>query len=77
MFSIVKSIIWIAGILVVAWFVLGYFGYEINKDYFDSSKAKCQQRIKDCTDNLIHQGIDNVKCDINCASAGIIIKRKQ
>ncbi len=51
MFSILKSIIWIAGILAVAWFVLGYFGYEINRDYFDSSKAECRQRIKDCTDN--------------------------
>lgn len=76
MFSILKSIIWIAGILVVAWFVLGYFGYEINKNYFNSNKAECQKRIEDCMDNLIHQGINNVQCDINCASTGIIIKKK-
>ncbi len=76
MFSILKSIVWIAGILAVAYFVLGYFGYEINKDYLDSSKAECQKRLKDCTNNLIRQGIDNVECDINCASTGIIIKKK-
>jgi hypothetical protein len=76
MFSILKSIIWVAGILVVAWFVLGYFGYEVNKEYFDSNKEQCQERLKECTDNLIHQGVDNVKCDINCASPGIIIKKK-
>jgi hypothetical protein len=75
MFSILKSVIWIVGFLVVAGFVLNYFGYEINRDYFNSSKAECQQRLKECTDNLIHQGIDNVQCDINCASTGIIIKK--
>lgn len=76
MFGILKSIIWIAGILVVAYFVLGYFGYEINKDYFTYSKTKCQERIKNCTDNLIHQGVDNVKCDINCVNPVLIIKKK-
>jgi hypothetical protein len=76
MFSLIKSIVWIVGILVVAYFVLGYFGYEVNLDYFSQNKEQCQQRVKDCTDNLIHQGIDNAKCDINCVDPGLIIKKK-
>jgi hypothetical protein len=79
MFGIIKSIIWIAGILVVGYVVLDYFGYEVNKNYFDSSRTKCQKRLEECTDNLLHQGIDNVRCDINCADtdAGVIIKKKK
>lgn len=76
MFSIIKSIIWIVGILVVAHFVLGYFGYEANLNYFAESKVSCQQRIKDCTDNVIHQGIDNAKCDMVCVDPKLIIKKK-
>jgi hypothetical protein len=76
MFSILKTIIWIVGTLVVAYFVLSYFGYEVNMNYFNYSKAKCQERIKNCTDDLLHQGIDNAKCDINCVTPGLIIKKK-
>ena len=76
MFGLLKAIIWIAGILVVAYFVLGYFGYQVNQNYFSESKQACQQRIKDCTDNLIHQGIDNAQCDTNCVDPSLIIKKK-
>lgn len=76
MFYILKSIIWIILIIAAALFVMGYFGYEVNTGYFTRSKDKCQERIKDCTDNLIHQGIDNVKCNINCVNPDLIIKKK-
>jgi hypothetical protein len=75
MFSLLKLIIWIAGILAVAYFVLGYFGYTFNLNYFQNSKAACQQKIQECTNNLVHQGLDNVKCDVQCVNAGLIIKK--
>jgi len=56
--------------------VLGYFGYTLNLNYFQNSKAACQEKIRQCTDNLIHQGIDNVKCDVQCVDTGLIIKKK-
>lgn len=76
MFSLIKSIIWIAGILTVAYFVMGYFGYEVNKNYFIMSKAKCQEQLKECTDKLIHEGTDNARCDFNCTNPSLIIKKK-
>lgn len=77
MFDIVKSIVWIIVILVAAYFVMGFFGYKINTDYFTYSKAKCQERIKNCTDTLIHQGIDSAnKCDLVCVDPQLIIKKK-
>jgi hypothetical protein len=77
MFSLIKSIIWIVGTLVVAHFVLGYFGYEVNRNYFSESKAKCEERLKACTNEVIHQGVDNAQCDFKCVDPKLIIKKKQ
>jgi hypothetical protein len=76
MIKLVKLIIWVAGVCAVALYLLNYFGYEINKNYFDESKAKCQQRIDECKKDLVHQGIDNAKCDFNCVNPKLIIKKK-
>jgi hypothetical protein len=76
MMSLLKLIIWIAGICAITLFLLNYFGYETNKNYFNESKAKCQQRIEECKKDLVHQGIDNAKCDFNCVNPKLIIKKK-
>jgi len=76
MFGLLKLIIWICGFAVVVYFVLGYFGYEANMNYFNESKAKCEEKLKECGNNMMHQGTDNTKCDFNCVDPKIIIKRK-
>lgn len=76
MFDILKSIIWIIVILLLAYFVMGYFGYEINSDYFSNSKERCQEKISACTNTVLHQGIDSTgKCDFNCVNPQLIIKK--
>ena len=77
MFSLIKGIIWLAGLCVVTYFVLGYFGYEPNMNYFQESRAKCEQKLKDCGNNIVHQGTDNAQCDFQCVDPKIIIKKKQ
>lgn len=76
MFDIIKSIVWIVGILVVAYFVMGHFGYEINSEYFTYSKKECQRRLQECTNLVIHQGVDNAKCSFMCVDPKLIIKKK-
>ena len=76
MIGLIKSIIWILGLVVAAYLILGYFGYEINKEYFTLSKEKCEEKLKECGSNVVHQGTDNAKCDFNCVDPKIIIKRK-
>ena len=71
-----KTLIWVAIILVIAYFGMGYFGYQINSEYFTYSKKKCQERLKECSNSLIHKGIDNVECDMLCINPDIIIKKK-
>ncbi len=74
MFSLIKLAIWLCGLAVVSYFVLGYFGYEVNKDYFAASKAECQKKLDECKSQFIHNGIDGAKCDFNCADPKLIIK---
>lgn len=76
MFHLLKNIIWIVGFVVVASFVLDYFGYEINKDYFKERRSDCQELLKKCQSELIHQGIDNAQCKFNCISPEKIIRKK-
>lgn len=76
MFSLLKTIIWIAGILVIAYFVLDYFGYELNRNYFDESKGKCQERLKECSQELVKKGTEGANCDFQCVDPKFIIKKK-
>ena len=76
MFSLLKSIIWLCGFAVVAYFVLDFFGFEVNRDYFNSSKAECQKRLDECKGELIRKGIEGADCDFNCADPKLIIKKK-
>ncbi len=76
MFHLIKFIIWLAGIAVIAYFALPYFGYKMNTNYFNESKGECQQRLSDCSKNLVEQGTKNAKCDFNCIDPKLIIKKQ-
>jgi hypothetical protein len=75
MFSLIKNTIWIVGFVVVTGFILNYFGYEVNKNYFKERKTDCQQKLKNCQSELLHQGIDNASCDFNCVNPKLVIKK--
>jgi hypothetical protein len=78
MFHLIRLIIWLAGVAVVGYFVLGYFGYEVNQHYFDQSKTKCQELLTQCQKDIIHKGVDNVKnCEYQCVDPHLIIQKKQ
>ena len=76
MISLIKFIIWIVGLVVVSAFVLNYFGYEINQNYFKESKAECQKQFNACSKQYVEQGIKNAQCDFNCVNPKLIIKKK-
>ena len=76
-FHLIKLIIWLAGVSVIAYFVLPYFGYEVNTNYFTESKAACQQKIEQCQNNLIKGGLEGAKenCDFQCIDPKVLIKK--
>jgi hypothetical protein len=76
MFHLLRLIISLAGIAVITYFALPYFGYEINLNYFNESKTECQSRVSKCSQELIKQGTQNAKCDFNCVNPSLIIKKK-
>jgi hypothetical protein len=76
MFGILKTIIWIVGAIIVAGFILNYFGYEINTSYFTKSKARCQEEIAKCGQDVIKEGTNNAKCDFACVNPKLIIRKK-
>jgi len=76
MISLIKGIIWLVGFVVVALFVLNYFGYEVNKEYFSQSKKNCQEKLEACAKEYMAQGTQNAKCDFDCVDPKLIIKKK-
>jgi hypothetical protein len=76
MFHLIKFLLWLAAIAIIAFFVLKFFGYDVNMNYFNDSKAACQKRLSDCTKTLIEQGTKNAKCDIMCVDPKLIIKKQ-
>jgi len=76
MFSLLKFIIYIAGLVVVASFVLGYFGYEVNRDYFSTAKKQCREELIACQKEVLYQGIDNAQCSFDCGDPRLIIRKK-
>lgn len=78
MFSLIRLIIWIAGVATIAYFALPYFGYEINMDYFTERKAACQQKLEQCRADLIKSGIDGAKekCDFQCVDPKLLIQKQ-
>ena len=76
MFHLIRHLIWLVGFIVVAGFVLNYFGYEINRNYFQERKADCKEKVQECQSELFHQGIDNARCNLNCLDPKLIIQKK-
>lgn len=78
MFSIIKLVIWLAGVITIAYFVLPYFGYEVNTDYFSESQGICREKLNQCQTKLIQGGLEGAKknCDFQCLDFKSLIKKK-
>lgn len=81
MFSLLKHLLWLIHIGAVAYFVMTYFGYDINRHYFDTQKKACEDRLAECRRDFIRTGIEGAreKCDWKCAdmSPKLLIRRKE
>ena len=76
MFSLLKLIIKIAVILFAAYWIMRYFGYDINQNYFNESKAKCQEKLKECSQELVKKGTEGAECNFDCIDPKLIIKKQ-
>lgn len=78
MFSILKLIIWIAGVITIASFALPYFGYAINTNYWSENRSACQEKLNQCQRDLLKTGLNGAKktCDWKCVDPSLIIKKQ-
>jgi len=76
-FGLLKLIVWMAGVITVAYFALPYVGYQINLNYFQERKAVCQEKLDQCQKDLIKNGIEGVKenCNIQCVDPSLLIHK--
>jgi len=79
MFSLIKLVIWLAGVSVIAYFVLPYFGYEVNMEYFTERKAACQEKINQCQQDFVQSGIQGAKekCNFQCVDPKLLINKSE
>lgn len=76
-FGLFKLIVWLAGVVTIAYFALPYFGYAINTNYWDERKAACQEKLNQCQKDLIKSGLEGArdKCDIQCVDPKLLIHK--
>ncbi|MFC1608554.1 hypothetical protein ACFL2R_00030 [Patescibacteria group bacterium] len=77
MFKLVKTILLLIGLFVATGFILNYLGYEVNQSFFQERKDECHEKLNECKNDLIKNGIDNVQCDFKCVDPKLIIKEKK
>lgn len=77
MFTLIRFAIWLVGFSVVTYFVMSYFGYQVNLEYFQVSKEACQQELLQCQKDLIKTGVEGAKekCHIECIDPSLIIRK--
>lgn len=75
MFGFLKLIVTLFSLLLIANFVLQYFGYEFNRDYFNQSKKECLEQLNECKKEYIQQGTENAECNFDCVDPKLFIKR--
>lgn len=76
-FGLIKIVVWIAGLGVLTYFFLPYFGYELNLDYFRESRERCEERLRACQRELIQGGLEGAKnrCEWKCTDPELLIKK--
>ncbi|MEI7749804.1 MAG: hypothetical protein WCJ25_02270 [Candidatus Moraniibacteriota bacterium] len=77
MFSLLRTVIWVVGAFTVGMFVLRYFGYEPNWNYWNAQKEHCAAMATDCRDTLVRKETDGAvtQCQWNCVDLGLMIKK--
>jgi hypothetical protein len=77
-FGLIRLLIWLAGVAVIAYFLLPLVGYRINTEYFSDRKAVCEEVLRQCQADLIKTGLEGAKekCKWQCFDPKLLIHKK-
>lgn len=65
MFSLLKSVIFVVGAVVVANFLLDFFDRKLDWTYVEESRARCTKAALECKE-VFQKNIENRKCTPRC-----------
>ena len=77
---LIRTTIWIVGFIVIASFVLNYFGYQPNWSYLEERRSSCQEELNRCKNDLLEKSkrddIEAIRstCSIDCISPKLFIQ---
>ncbi len=78
---LIRTTIWITGSIVVASFILNYFGYQPNWSYFEERRISCQEELARCKNDLMEKSnrddIEAIRstCEIDCVDPKLFIQK--
>lgn len=78
-FGLIRLVIWLAGVAVIAYIALSFFGYRINWDYFEDRKKACEEILRKCQSDLVKTGIEGAKenCPWKCIDPKLLIRKEE
>lgn len=78
MLSLLRLIIWIAGVATILFFGLQYFGYETDPGAYMEQREICLEKISDCRQVLVREGTEGIKehCQFDCVDPKLFIRKR-
>ena len=78
LFLLFRLIIWLTGLVVIGSFILGYFGYQLNWNYFEDRKNACQEELTQCRKDIVKGGLEGAKenCEFECVDPKLLIHKE-
>lgn len=76
-FFFLKLVVWLLGVATLIYIALPYVGYEVNWNYWNESKAACEERLRTCQRDIIKTGLEGAKekCDFKCVDTKSLIQK--
>lgn len=77
-FGLLKLLVWLAGVAVITYFLLPFFGYEVNVHYWEERKVVCEEKLAQCRKDLVKKGLEGAKesCNFKCVDPQVLIKKR-
>jgi hypothetical protein len=76
MLKIIKWIIVLAVLFFVVRYVMNFFNYDFNREFFLYSQKRCENNLKACLDKFAGKADENSMCNFKCVNPSLIIKKK-
>ncbi|MEP7162642.1 MAG: hypothetical protein ABI747_02660 [Candidatus Moraniibacteriota bacterium] len=78
-FGTLRLLIWLAGLLVVVYVGMSFFGYEFDGEYYHSHTLACQKDLQMCQKSFVQKGLEGAKatCHFNCMEFKYLIQKEE